>query len=1490
MTWENEYWRTLVDPNADDMGEDSPASRLPESGRRQILYDWNSTDSEIPLLCAHQLFEQQVLRDPDAVAVVFNQRQLSYAELNQRANQIAHYLQSLGVGPERLVGVCLQRSPEMVAALLGVWKAGGAYVPLDPSYPQERLAFMVQDAAVQVLLTEKSCEHLFSSAHPNTVCLDTDWPRIACEQLSNPDSGATPANLAYVMYTSGSTGTPKGAMILHRGLVNYLTWAIRNYAVEPGGSVPVHSSISFDLTVTSLYTPLLAGAQVELLAEDVAAQSLLTALRRVQNRTLVKITPAHLELLSQQLSPQEIAEMTKTFVIGGENLSAEKLRMWREFAPSTRLINEYGPTETVVGCCVYEVQPGDPASGTVPIGRPIANTQLYVLDSDLQPVALGETGELYIGGAGVARGYWNRPELTRERFVPDPFSGQPDARLYKSGDLARYRPDGTLECLGRADNQVKVRGYRIELGEIEATLAGHAGVQSCAVLAREDDPGNQQLVAYVSPVRDQSPEPKELRAFLNQRLPEYMVPAHFVFLESLPLTPNGKIDRKALRDPSHEGVPPTVAFVAPRTETEKTLAAIWLELLKLDQIGVNDSFFELGGHSLLAIRAVSRIRDLFEVDLPAQILFENSTIAELAPLLANSEDKPEVFPANVTRIPRRTQAGPYPLSAAQEQLWFLSQLAPGSPAYNIVDLIPLDGAYDAEALRKTIREMVRRHEILRTAFSYGGGQPMQEVAPTLNVELQEVDLSGLPEVEQEREWLRVVHQEGRKTFDLSRLPLFRGTVIHRSAQDHKLLLVIHHIIADEWAMEVIHKEVAQLYAAFSLGQPPSLPELPIQYADVACWQQERLQSEELQKQLAYWKKELAGAPAVLDLATDKPRPALQSFLGATELFQLPENLLPRLRSLCREEHATLFMILEAAFAALLHRYTGQDDILVGTPISGRTQSETENLIGCFLNTIILRAQFSESLTFRGLLQQVRERALGAYAHADLAFNRLVAELAPERDSSRSPLSQAMFVQHAPDAVCEIARVSAMHQLATGTSKFDLTLFISEAAEDLQGLIEYNTDLFEPSTIRQLGQHYATLLEAIVSNPDQSVAQLPMLADDLRRQPAPTRAVAVKSDFVAPRDATEQLLAQIWANVLKVKRVGLHDNFFDLGGHSLLAVRIMVEIEKHTNIRLPLATLLHAPTIADMAETLRNSQWVPSWSSLVPLRASGSKPPLFLIHAHGGNVLEYHALASHLEADQPVYALQARGLDGNIPRDLTLEKMAAAYLEEIRLVQPEGPYFLAGFCFGGLLALEAAQQLRNAGQQVALVLLIQTMNPEVYLAIQKIPALRRWWYQLIKQFDLEAENLSNSGSGYILERCRRAWDMIHARLAIARDQKTGRRSADPSNLPRLYIFETLGMEHSRALAKYVPQPYDGNVVLFRASKQLRGQESGEYLGWEPLFRGHVEVCEVPGHQQNLMLEPNVRPLASAITAQLKAVQQRHDAAPKEQSCKIAVSGA
>ena len=624
-----------------------------EAERQRVLYDWNATKADFPAACAHELFEEQAARNPDAVAIGYGDQTLTYRELNERANQLAHFLRRRGAGPDSLVGVSMYRTPLMVIALLGVWKAGAAYVPLDPSYPVDRLTFMIEDAAVRMLLTQTTVAPLYPNAGDRIICLDDGWPDMARENCNNLESGATPANLAYVIYTSGSSGRPKGALIEHRGLVNYLWWAIGAYGVKAGDSAPVHSSISFDLTVTSLYPVLLAGGRAELLREDNGGQSLLANLRSGAQHGLLKITPAHLQLLTQQFSASQATAIARAFVIGGENLTAESLRFWREAAPETRLINEYGPTETVVGCCVYEVQSEDPQNGSIPIGRPISNTQLYVLDEELQPVPIGTTGELYIGGDGVARGYLNRPELTAERFVPDPFSGMPRARLYKTGDLARYRNDGVLEYLGRTDNQVKVRGYRIELGEIEEALAANPAVSACTVLLREDSPGNKQLVGYVTEQQGASLQPALMQQFLLERLPDYMVPAHFVVLPEFPLTRNGKVDRQALPPPSYETACGASEYLAPRTELEQRLTAIWSDLLRLERIGVNDDIFDLGASSLMVITAVARMQNVFGVALELQAVIENATIQMLAALLEQagiaSGATPE--PAKIVALP-----------------------------------------------------------------------------------------------------------------------------------------------------------------------------------------------------------------------------------------------------------------------------------------------------------------------------------------------------------------------------------------------------------------------------------------------------------------------------------------------------------------------------------------------------------------------------------------------------------------------------------------------------------------------------------------------------------------------------------------------------------------------------------------------------------------------------------------------------------------------
>jgi amino acid adenylation domain-containing protein len=1538
---------------------DAPISELEilsDRERHQLLVEFNNTTTNYPKdRCIHQLFEEQVKRTPNNIAVVYENEQLTYAELNQKANQLAHYLQQLGVGTEVLVGICVERSLLMVVGLLGILKAGGAYVPLDPSYPKNRLAFMLEDARVPVLLTQQKLVEKLPDHESLVVCLDKDWetkaegkgqraegisparedssslgeqnlqPSASHHQPSlygelaesveaskdNPASAVTSENLAYVIYTSGSTGKPKGVMITHQGFVNYLSWCTQAYAVAEGCGAPVQSSIAFDATITSLYAPLLVGQRVVLLPEKQEIEALSATLSSNHNFSLVKLTPAHLGLLSQMLPPRQEECQTRAFIIGGEALLGKSLSFWQSYAPNTRFINEYGPTETVVGCCVYEVPPQTSISGAVPIGRAIANTQLYVLDPYLKPVPIGVPGELYIGGAGVARGYLNRPELTAEKFIRNPFSDEPEARLYKTGDLARYLPDGNLEYLGRIDNQVKIRSFRIELGEIEAVLTQHPAVRESVVVVREDNPDDKRLVGYIVPdsqnqatgdpaerisqwqqvfnntygqpapeqdltfntlgwnesytglpipkaemrewvnstvdrilslapnrvleigcgtgllllqiaphcsqylghdisrealahierhirtlqgawsqvtlvqkaadnfegvtpanfdavilnsviqyfpsidylvgvlenavkavapggfifigdvrslplleafhadvqlhkapaslpiadlrqrvqtnlneeeeliidpaffkalkqhlpqisqvqiqlkrgrsyneltrfrydailyvggergitgvvqyldwqqneltllavrqrlletnpeilviksvpnariqtqvrlvnllksddelatvgelrealqatpqekgldpedwwalshelpyaiyitwsdvdaksyydvvFQQSSPTPTipplleetysqkpwsdyannplqgklsrqlipQLRNFLQQNLPDYMMPSALVRMKALPLTPNGKVDRRALPEPESDRSHLEDEFVAPRDRIEEALAGIWVQVLGVEQVGVYDNFFDLGGHSLLATQVISHIRTTFEIELPLRRLFESPTVAGLA--AAVQEMMKVQTGRQIPPIQRVSREGKLPLSFAQQRLWLLDRLDPGNISYNSSATVRLVGSLHVEALEQAFNEIVRRHEVLRTTFYEIDGQPFQAIAPSLTTTLPILDLCELPEAVKSAEVQKLTTDWCQQHFDLAQDPLLRLMLLKLGQQEHVLVFSIHHIASDGWSVGLFVGEVAALYEAFSQGKPSPLPELPIQYADFAVWQRQWLQGEVLDTQLAYWKQQLGTNPPVLDLPSDRPRSSSPTFQGTDYGFVLPKTLTEALKTLSQQENVTPFMTLLGAFKTLLYSYKGQEDIIVGSPIANRNQSETEGLIGFFVNTLVLRTDLSGNPSFRDVLQRVREVAMGAYAHQDLPFEKLVMELQPERQFGSNPLYQVWFsLQNNPMPPLELPGLTLnLSDVDIGAVRHDLKLGLTETPEGMECLFQYKTDLFDASTIARMAERFEQILSTVVKQPDiQLNALRAILAEQEKQQ-------------------------------------------------------------------------------------------------------------------------------------------------------------------------------------------------------------------------------------------------------------------------------------------------------------------------------------------------------------------------------------------------------
>ncbi|MDZ8258880.1 non-ribosomal peptide synthetase [Nostoc sp. ChiQUE01b] len=1080
---------------------------LTESERHQLLVEWNGTQTNYPQdKCIHQLFEEQVERNPDAVAVVFEDVQtrafasLTYQQLNAQANQLAHYLLSLGVKADALVGICVERSVEMIVGILGILKAGGAYVPLDPEYPTERLSFMLEDTQLSVILTqEKLVEKLgdrfrrgFGDRKACVICLDSDCDIISQQTQENPTTSSKADNLAYVMYTSGSTGQPKGVSIVHQSVVrlvkqtNYVSISVQDVIAQA-------SNHAFDAATFEIWGALLNGARLVGVSKELALSPKdFAAFIRAQSISVLFLTTALFNQIAQEV-PSAFNSL-RHLLFGGEAVDPKWVKEVLNNGAPQRLLHVYGPTENTTFTSWYLVEEVSQDATTIPIGQPIANTQIYLLDSQLQPVPIGVPGELHIGGAGLARGYFHRPETTAEKFIEIELCDKVE-RLYKTGDLVRYLPDGNIEYLGRIDNQVKIRGFRIELGEIEAILSQHGNVQTCCVIVHEDATGDKRLFAYVVPQTDVISIKDELHQFLADKLPHYMMPSAFVILESLPLTTNGKVDRRALPIPDLSS---EIAdkYVAPRTPIEEILAQIWAQVLKVEQVGIYDNFFKLGGHSLLATQVISRLPEAFGTSLPLRSLFESPTVAQLSEVISNELQTnsgltvPPIVPVS-TRLD-------IPLSWAQERLWFLHQLEGESGAYTINFPLHLVGNLNIKALEKAIEEMVQRHEVLRTRFEIKNEKLVQVIDLNITIKLPIVDLQNVADPWQQVEQLAI--KEAYKPFDLANDPVMRVKIWQVAQQEYVLLIAIHHIAADGWSLGIVNRELSAHYRAIVTGSSVVLP-LPVQYADFTLWQRQWLTNEVLERQLSYWKQQLAGAPPLLELPTDRLRPAIQTFRGATEQFQLDSKLTSALRKLSQESGSTLFMTLLAGFVVLMSRYTGQTDLLVGSPIANRNRKEIEGLIGFFVNILALRFDLLKEPTLKDLLTQVRQVTQNAYDHQDLPFEMLVEKLQLERNLAHNPLVQVIFaLQNAPTSPWDLPGLKVEEMpWKLDAVRFDLEVHFWETSEGLEGFCCYSTDLFDGTTIARMMQHFQNLLVAIALNPQQPVALLPWLTQQGHHQ-------------------------------------------------------------------------------------------------------------------------------------------------------------------------------------------------------------------------------------------------------------------------------------------------------------------------------------------------------------------------------------------------------
>ncbi len=1061
---------------------------LDEAARRDVLALGQAPGIPLRRLLVHERIAAQAAATPDALAVQAGDVRLSYVQLNDHANRLAHRLLELGVGPGQRVGLAARRGPQLIVSLLAVLKSGAAYVPLDPNYPVERLAYMLADSRLDLLLSETGLlADLSLPQGLERVCFTASGTELSGYPSTNPPTQAITADLAYVVYTSGSTGQPKGVAIDHAALGQFCDSAEAYSCLSAADRVLQFATFSFDGFVEQCYPPLCVGAALIMRGDELWDAGQLAREIIEQGVTLADLPAAYWYLLAKEcaVDGRSLGNLRQVHV-GGEAMSVEGLRAWYAAGlGNVRLVNTYGPTEATVVSSVHHCQLADASDAYgVPIGRAIEGRSLYVLDSGFELLATEGVGELCIGAEhGLAQRYFDRPALTAERFLPDPFCAVPGARLYRTGDLARYNEAGALEYVGRIDHQVKIRGFRVEMGEIEASLQALSQLREAAVIAQPGATG-MQLVAYVVAANGQALDWQALAATLRQSLPDYMVPGHWVILDALPLNNNGKLDRRAL--PAPDLNQPRQAYLAPHNTLQARLAAIWQAVLQVNQVGLNDHFFERGGHSLLATQVISRVRHDLKLEVPLRALFEQPTLEAFAAACAGLQA--DTAPALVAV----TRDQPLALSFAQERQWFLWQLDPTSAAYHVPSALRLKGVLDTSALQRALDTLVARHESLRTCFLQGAERTLQVISPRVRIELVLADTD-------EASLKAQVEARIAQPFDLRQGPLMRASLLRLAEDEHVLVLVQHHIISDGWSMQVMVDELVQLYAAYSQGQDLQLPAMPIQYADFALWQREWMAAGERDRQLDYWRELLGGEQPVLELPFDQQRPAMPTHRGARLNITLPPSLVDNIKGLAQREGVTVFMVLLASYQALLHRYSGQQDIRVGVPIANRNRVETERLIGFFVNTQVLKAEIDGHTTVRRLLTQVKQRALEAQAHQDLPFEQLVEALQPERSLSLSPLFQVAFNHHISLAGQHLQRLAQLDMSPVSwddtAAHFDLILDIEESRDQLGASLSYATDLFAPATIERMAGHWQNLLQAMVADQQQPISQLNLLGRD-----------------------------------------------------------------------------------------------------------------------------------------------------------------------------------------------------------------------------------------------------------------------------------------------------------------------------------------------------------------------------------------------------------
>ncbi|MFI1400469.1 amino acid adenylation domain-containing protein [Streptomyces sp. NPDC020681] len=1142
----------------------------------------------------HGVFEQRVQETPGSVAVTSDGQSLTFRELDLLANRLAHRLAGLGVGPESCVGICAEPSPALVVAILGVLKAGAAYVPLDPHYPQERLTYLLQDSGADALITQSGLGDRLDHLAAPVVTLDPRWQDLADLPDRRPDVDVPADGAACMIYTSGSTGSPKGVIVTHRGLTNLASAAADEFGIRAGDRFLQLASIGFSAVLEEIFPPLLRGATVVLAGYRRAlpsVQHFLDLLEREQVNGFEITTSYWHQLVDELAVTQERLPSSVRFVVmGGDRSRPDAVLAWRR--SGVPLIHVYGPTEATATASYHHSEKESPDElGLLPIGRAIAGTQIHLLDPQMRLVPPGEVGEIFVGGAALARGYHGARAMTAQRFVPDPFGGA-DGRLYRTGDLGRELPDGTLEFLGRIDNQIKIRGFRIEPAEVEAALQRHSAVGQALVMLSADRSDDKHLVAYVRRVGEARPEAEELRGHLQAILPAHMIPARFLVLDEIPLTAHGKVDYTALERLAAATTPSAGGLVAPKPGIEAELAAIWAAVLKRDTVGATDEFLAMGGNSLQAARIVAEARRRFGVGIVLNDLLDERTVSALAakidrlrsegpsPVPPPAEEEERKRWIDKRRLIERALAErsgeprTSVISMSQQNLWILSRAAPEIPLYNESWQCRLRGELDRGAFDDALARIAGRHETVRTRFGMLDGKAVQIVGEAgTPIPLTHHDLTGLPAAEREPAARALRDDIIGVPLDPRQPPLLSVHLFQLADDEHLLLVHVHHLIFDGVSLEVFLDELAAFYRAHRTGSPVDLPELDFQYGDFALWQRENLKGDTLESLLGYWRPRLADPPTA-ELPTDRPVPAVQDHAGAKVLLPLPAGLREKVLAFARQENATPYMVLLTAMVVQLHRRTGDHDLCVGTPAANRLRSGIEPLIGCFINSLALRITLSPGMTYRQVLEQVRSTSLGAMEHQAMPFDKLVQELRPERRAGRSPYFQVWFATEDETALPRESEGLAFTDfqgmttgLSTGISKMDVSWIVIDRGTELLLSLPYRTSLFDESTIRDMAVEYRTTLEDIVSQPEASAA-------------APAETVG--------QAAIVEHLLRLWRDAFGQQDIGPADDFFELGGYSMLAMELVNSIQEDFGIEVSFTDFFEASSVDGVAELIAAS--------------------------------------------------------------------------------------------------------------------------------------------------------------------------------------------------------------------------------------------------------------------------------------------------------------